>query len=113
MLFLSFLAILASGTQAVKAGPPSERSADLSKCKQYTIQDGDTCLKVSKKNKSTYAQIVSWNRDIPSICSKMKSLIGTSICVSNPSGAFGIPINEHADPSIATAPFYNLKMSEA
>jgi hypothetical protein len=32
----------------------------------------------------------------------MKSLKGTTICVSNPSGDFGIPINENADPSIAT-----------
>jgi hypothetical protein len=69
MLFLSFLVLLASGTQVVSAGRLSERSTDVIKCKEYTIQDGDTCLKVGKKNKATYAQIVSWNRDVPSLCS--------------------------------------------
>jgi hypothetical protein len=34
--------------------------------------------------------------------SKMKSLIGTKICVSNPSGNFAIPTNIKKDPSVAT-----------
>jgi hypothetical protein len=53
----------------VSAGPRSERSAEVIKCKEYIIQDGDTCLRVGKMNKATYAQVVSWNRNIPSLYS--------------------------------------------
>ena len=69
MLVLSYLVLVASWAGVLSAGPLTERSSDAARCKDYTIQDGDTCFKVGKKNKATYAQIVSWNRDVPSLCS--------------------------------------------
>ncbi|RSL67276.1 hypothetical protein CEP53_003069 [Fusarium sp. AF-6] len=73
-------------------------------CKQYEIQDSDSCLKISKNNKITYAQIVSWNSQVDSLCSKVGTLKGTKICVSNPLGDFSFPSNTQSDTSTATIP---------
>jgi hypothetical protein len=43
--------------------------ARATNCTQYTVKDGDSCLKIGKANNATYAQIMSWNPDIKSLCS--------------------------------------------
>lgn len=69
MLLYSFLLLLIARLHAVVAGSLVERSSQSVTCTEYTIQDGDTCLKVAKNNKATYAQIVSWNHNVASLCS--------------------------------------------
>ncbi|RSM03029.1 hypothetical protein CEP52_007638 [Fusarium oligoseptatum] len=78
------------------------RATSAPPCKQYVIQDSDSCLKISKNNKITYAQIISWNSEVDSLCSKVGTLKGTKICVSNPLGDFSFPSNTQSDTSTAT-----------
>ncbi|KAM0546635.1 hypothetical protein ACHAPJ_010773 [Fusarium lateritium] len=85
-----------------QAASSSAAQKSASQCTQYMVQEGDTCLKVAKKNKATYAQIVSWNSDIQSLCSKIGTLKGTRICVSNTLGDYSIPTNTQGDISVAT-----------
>jgi hypothetical protein len=40
-----------------------------SNCTSYTLQDGDTCTSVGREHNATYAQLLSWNSDIDSMCS--------------------------------------------
>jgi hypothetical protein len=69
MLFHYFPLLLFAGTHAAFAGSLLGRSDQAVTYTEYTIEDGNTCLKVAKKNKATYAQIVSWNHDVTSFCS--------------------------------------------
>ncbi|RSM18313.1 hypothetical protein CDV31_002832 [Fusarium ambrosium] len=100
----SIISLLVGLVYVSFAATVQARATSAAPCKQYVIQDSDSCLKISKNNKITYAQIVSWNSEVDSLCSKVGSLKGTKICVSNPLGDFSFPSNTQSDTSTATTP---------
>lgn len=71
-------------------------------CATYTVQQGDTCKSIAKGSNSTYAQIVSWNVDITSLCLNLDNLTNTDICISNPLGDYAIPTNTLGQTTIVT-----------
>ncbi|POS72694.1 hypothetical protein DHEL01_v208910 [Diaporthe helianthi] len=70
-------------------------------CETYVVQTGDTCKSIARASNSTYAQIVSWNYGVTSLCSNLANLTDTSICISNPFGNYAIPTNSVGQTTIA------------
>ncbi|UPK92499.1 hypothetical protein LCI18_003434 [Fusarium solani-melongenae] len=100
----SILPLLVGLVYDSSATTAQARATSTAPCKQYEIQDGDSCLKIAKNNKITYAQVLSWNSQVDSLCSNVGTLKGTKICVSNPLGDFSFPSNTQRDTSTATTP---------
>lgn len=87
------------------------QTTDSTNCKTYVVKSGDTCASIGRSTGVTWAQLLSWNREINSKCSyvtvsrddenaadiidtrNLPSLANKSICVSNPSGSYAIPIS--------------------
>ncbi|KAG6978016.1 LysM domain-containing protein [Fusarium oxysporum f. sp. conglutinans] len=86
-------------TQAIPSGSPQPSAPH---CKEYVVKEGDTCLKIAKQNKVTYAQVVSWNRSLKSFCSKIETFKKFKVCVSNPLGDFSLPTNTQGGTSVVT-----------
>ncbi|TVY74073.1 hypothetical protein Focb16_v004738 [Fusarium oxysporum f. sp. cubense] len=86
-------------TQATPSGSPQPSAP---RCKEYVVKEGDTCLKIAKQNKVTYAQVVSWNRSLKSFCSKIETFKESKVCVSNPLGDFSLPTNTQGGTSVVT-----------
>lgn len=59
-------------------------------CETYVVQTGDTCRSIARASNSTYAQIVSWNYGVASLCSYVQ---GTSTGPQNLVGHYSNRIN--------------------
>lgn len=53
---------------AILAGVLSSFVSAATTCKQYTVQQKDTCRTIAKANKVTYAQLLSWNPTLDVTC---------------------------------------------
>ncbi|KAK4140676.1 uncharacterized protein C8A04DRAFT_14700 [Dichotomopilus funicola] len=72
---------------------PGQRLVRAASCTLYDIQAKDTCRSISQAHDVSYAQIISWNPELDSSCSKLANL--TSLCITNPSGGgFAMPSND-------------------
>lgn len=54
------------------------------------------CRSIAAKYIITYAQLVSWNPEIDAFCANIESIVGTEICISNPSGIWKNDISLHS-----------------
>ncbi|KAF5606295.1 uncharacterized protein FSUBG_6128 [Fusarium subglutinans] len=87
---------------AILAGVLSSLVAAANSCKQYTVQQKDTCRTIAKANKVTYAQLLSWNPTLDVTCGNLSKQKDGKICISNPLGNFALPTTSKPVPTLYT-----------
>ncbi|KAH7148159.1 hypothetical protein DER46DRAFT_564771 [Fusarium sp. MPI-SDFR-AT-0072] len=87
---------------AILAGVLSSFVSAATTCKQYTVQQKDTCRTIAKANKVTYAQLLSWNPTLDVTCGNLSKQKDGKICISNPLGNFALPTTSKPVPTLYT-----------